>query len=527
MRYNEGMDILSAHLSSNLPALQQEYVAVFNELEGDLEGRVGAQRRLMESTAIYHDSVIGFGYLPKLYDTNALHHFNAIATTMYGIIAKVIARFDSDPAYRELFGFPPLLEHLVCLPTGYDCAVPITRFDFFLNEETLDFQFCEINTDGTSAMNEDREVVDALALTSTFAHASQHHDLKGQELFDPWVEEFLRIYHGARQAVPDPVVAIVDYTESATMYEFEEFRTRFERAGCRCIICDMSSLAYQDSTLYGTDVNPAHPAYDLPLAIDAVYRRAVTSEVLAELTAAPASAQQALKEGRATGHSSGGAYALVQAATSEAVCLIGGFRTNIAHCKQFFTVLHDARTGAFLSAEECGFIRKHVPYTTNLSNKDIDLNVVRGEKDRWIIKPRDGYGSVGVYAGVDLSQEAWEEAVDTYAEGPYVVQSYCRQFATPNTRPVPVDNTRTPLFTTLDGARQAQREGNLDPQVLEPWNILTGIYVYGGTFSGVYVRAGQQGIIVGFAGGITLGSYLVDYDPASAGLAVRTRVSHG
>jgi hypothetical protein len=57
---------------------------------------------------------------------------------------------------------------------------------------------------------------------------------------------------------------------------------------------------------------------------------------------------------------------------------------------------------------------------------------------------------------------------------------------------------------------------------LEPWNILTGLYLYNGRFSGVYVRAGQKGIIAGFAGGITVPSFLVNYNP-DGGLALRTR----
>ena len=40
----------------------------------------------------------------------------------------------------------------------YDCNIPIARIDIFYDEETGGFKFCEFNTDGTSAMNEDREL---------------------------------------------------------------------------------------------------------------------------------------------------------------------------------------------------------------------------------------------------------------------------------------------------------------------------------------------------------------------------------
>jgi hypothetical protein len=321
-------------------------------------------------------------------------------------------------------------------------------------------------------------------------------------------------------------VAIVDYTASATSYEFEEFRARFERRGCPCLICDVTQLVYRDGALYGTDVDPAHPAFGKPRRIDAVYRRAVTGELLAELEAdtgfdtgsgapgaevgAPASASP-LAPAR-------GARALVAAVEGGRVCMIGGFRTHVAHCKQLFTVLHLPETASFLTEDEAAFIRHHVPYTTRLDNQHIDLGAVKADKDRWIIKPEDGYGSKGVFAGVDQSQDEWEEAIDACSNERYVVQSYCEQYATPNTRLLPVDaQGKRPLTTAREWAAATPP---FDPTALEPFNVLTGLYLYGGRLSGIFVRAGQKGVIAGFAGGITVPAFLASYRP-EAGLALR------
>jgi hypothetical protein len=214
-----------------------------------------------------------------------------------------------------------------------------------------------------------------------------------------------------------------------------------------------------------------------------------------------------------------GAHALIRAVEERSICMIGGFVTHVAHCKQLFTVLHLPETAALLTEDERAFIRRHVPYTTRLDNRHIDLSVIKAEKDRWIIKPQDGYASQGVYAGIDHSQDAWGRLIDECSAKQYVVQHYCEQYAMPNTRVTPLDaNGKRRFVTAADWASASPT----DVARLEPWNILTGLYLYDGRFSGVYVRAGQKGIIVGFAGGITVPSFLAAYDPNTA-LALRTR----
>ncbi|MDR1083093.1 MAG: hypothetical protein LBL27_04405 [Coriobacteriales bacterium] len=550
-------DVTLAPTPPPLLPLQSAYRACFEQEGGDVAGRLATQNYLDNSTAIYHNTVIGLSFLPKLYDMDALRRLDALATTTYKILEKVTQRFLDDPSYRTLFGFPPLLERLICLPTGYKVSIPIMRMDIFFSETDFDFKFCEFNTDGASAMNEDREGANALSRSATFARASQKLGLKPQELFEAWVDELFAIYDSREGAVRDPLVAIVDYPLSATPYEFEEFRSRIEARGRRCLICDLATLEYHDGALYGTDLNTSRPGWDEPRRIDVVYRRAVTGEILAELEASErvnGEVGGGVDEGEsaiggegggrsgegdrsgeaestiggttvgttsstatgATG-STTGAHALICAVERGQTCMIGGFNTHVAHSKQLFTVLHLPETAAFLSDEENRFVRRHVPYTTRLDNQHIALDAVKADKDRWIIKPEDGYASKGVYAGIDYSPADWEELIDTCSALPYIVQSYCEQRTMLNTRPIPLDEKGERLFETAE-----KLPPSFDATALEPYNVLTGLYLYGGRLSGIYVRAGQKGIIVGFAGGITVPVFLAGYDP-KAGLALRTR----
>ncbi|MDR3316207.1 MAG: hypothetical protein LBS98_07010, partial [Coriobacteriales bacterium] len=156
----------------------------------------------------------------------------------------------------------------------------------------------------------------------------------------------------------------------------------------------------------------------------------------------------------------------------------------------------------------------------------IDLDVLKADKDSWIIKPEDGYGSKGVVAGRDQSAEDWAKALDRAADTVYLVQSFAPQYPMPNTRIIPVDESYKLLYSSPETAaaylNMHPEQGANALSSLEEWNSLTGLYLYNGRFAGTFIRAGQSGIIAGFAGGITLPTLLADYDP-HAGLAIRTR----
>jgi len=538
---------LDAELSANTAAVASKvtaagqnyrnaYLKAFTELDGDIAGRLAAQHYLNNSTALYHDSVITMGFIPQIYSADELDFFAECAHTTYEILEAMTERYCSDASYRKLFGFSPVLEYLISLPTEYDVAIPITRIDIFCDLETHDFMFCEFNTDGSSAMNEDREICNALSLSETFKQASHSMELCSQELFDPWVEAFGEIYahssYEKKQAGKGkPTVALVDYQEKTTIKELEEFQVRFERAGYRCLICDVAGLSYQDGVLYGIDVGSAQAApqttqrtapaaqqttqrtapaaQQTPTRIDAVYRRAVTSDIMIDLAEQEPDEKQTLAKLAQDGDAAG-VYALIAAARDEAICLIGGFKTQVAHSKTAFRMLHHPETLAFLNEEQCCFVQEHVPFTTELSAETIAAHQVLENKQRFIIKPIDGYGTQGVYAGQSYGADEWDQLLNDCSHEGYVLQEYCPQYAAPNTVPIPLDKDGNPLFATPEQAAQATADEQFDPQKLTPFNLLTGLFVYGGKFAGVYMRAGADALIVGFRGGVTLGTFIAD-----------------
>ena len=98
--------------------------------------------------------------IPKIYDRKTIETFSEIVDVTYGIFEKVIQKYLDDSEYRKLFPFSKALEELILLPVDYPIAVPVCRIDIFYNEENGQFKFCEFNTDGTSAMNENKVLDD-------------------------------------------------------------------------------------------------------------------------------------------------------------------------------------------------------------------------------------------------------------------------------------------------------------------------------------------------------------------------------
>lgn len=110
------------------------------------------------STAIHHGEYVRTCYMPKLFTETVFAQFGSDIRTLYGILNKVMRAYYRDPGYRALFGFDKTAEELILRADPSVSLLPMARIDFFYNEETGAYKYCEFNTDGTSAMNEDREL---------------------------------------------------------------------------------------------------------------------------------------------------------------------------------------------------------------------------------------------------------------------------------------------------------------------------------------------------------------------------------
>lgn len=424
-----------------LPVLNAQYrKLVAGREDAHRESAAAIRNYLLSSTAKYHNRVVRTLYLPKLFTEKELVLFDRAVNILYGIFDKVIAEYEQNESYRRMFGYPKELEELILRRPKYSCNIPIARIDLFYQEETGDYRFCEFNTDGTSAMNEDRELNTAFERSAAYREFHKTYSLQKFELFDTWVEEALKLYReyaGDDQALPS--VAIVDFMEHATTNEFVVFQERFEKRGCKTLLCDIRELTWDGKNCRSEDSTK----------IDLIYRRAVTSDILAHY--------QEVGD-------------FISAVKADAVCLLGDFRTQIVHNKILFKLLHKPETLRLLSYEEQTFIRAHIPVTISLEELERpEYSWIKEDafshKDNWIIKPEDSYGSQGVHAGVELTdQEAWNQLLHKMPGKDYILQQFNDPYRLYN------------IDLLTEGSKWVDTAN------------LTGLFVYNGKFKGIYSR---------------------------------------
>lgn len=161
------------------------------------------------------------------------------------------------------------------------------------------------------------------------------------------------------------------------------------------------------------------------------------------------------------------------AVKEDAVCLIGDFVTQIAHNKVLYRILHHPETQKFLTEEENAYVKAHVPYTALMTDRHLPYDEIKNDKDRWILKPLDSYGSKGVFAGVEYdSVEKWGEIVDAHQKEGYLAQEFHVPYQTKN----------------IDFSKGADTD-------FLPVSNLTGLFVYDGRLQGIYSRVSRGKII--------------------------------
>ncbi|MFW5985710.1 MAG: circularly permuted type 2 ATP-grasp protein, partial [Halanaerobiaceae bacterium] len=408
-----------------------------------------------QSSAIYEGEPVSFLYQPVFYRQQDIEELKEIAGGMVDILKKVIARYQNDPVFRDYFKFPELMEELILVDPGYDREFPMARFDIFYGPRQA--KFCELNADGTSGMNEARVIQMCFHDSEVMKDFAEEYVYQTYELFYSWIdalEENFRQFSGSEKAVENTNLAIVDFSGEGVESEFEEFRQRFEKSGYNTFICDPRELEYKEHSLFYKQQK-----------IDVIYRRATTSRLI-ERADEIQDLLNAYREG--------------------AVCVVGGFVSQIIHNKIIFAILHDQQKVDFLTPEEQQFIAKHVPYTAVFKYSDSELRQkVLDNKDNYILKPQDWYACHGVYAGPDYTLSEWKEIIEEIKGQEYIVQEFC---CPPQRKMLTIENGE---------------------YCFEDYNVLTGVYLYNHEFNGIYNRAGRENIIGSVVESFTLPAFLI------------------
>lgn len=477
----------NAYGTSFTRALEDEFNQIIRQTSGDRAGRERADAYLAHSHALYHGEPTPWAFTPKIFDKAMCELLKNAAETMGTIMDKITKAFRTDEAFRAQFGLDPEFARLCCLDTGYDQEIPLARVDIFLHEDTGAYQFCELNTDGSAGMVTTDEITHALTLTTAYQTFVQYHpNLRSFDISSSWVRAVCSLYASWEQdrttqphaevdtpeqtsAIPNSL-AIVDYAESIDREDVAHFVELFARRGVSARFVDVRDLRFERTA------SGQGQLMDSDGSISCVWRRAVTSELWEK----PCSGREAL----------------IRAAEENATCIIGGFRTWPCATKTIFAVMWGDEASNILTPDEVAFIHEHVPYTEVLSPAS---DVSRfSDKDAWIVKPSGGYNARGVLAGLDADEQTWRTALATTAQEGGVIQHYAPQYWMPTMRGTLIEGAHrgAPAQTDVDGFAEATQ--------------MEGLYLFNGTFAGVYTRCGFANTIGEWTSRLNMACFVED-----------------
>ncbi|HEV8470993.1 MAG TPA: circularly permuted type 2 ATP-grasp protein, partial [Candidatus Limnocylindria bacterium] len=320
---------------------------------------------------------------------------NAAAETIHAALGRLERALLKNEDLRRELDLDPREEALALADPGFACASPSSRLDGFIGEDGV-IRFVEYNAESPAGMAYNDELAQVFASLPVMRRFRERFRMRVVPTRGRQLTAMLRA-HRSRSS-KGPAIAIVDWRGLPTLTEFEMFQRFFESRGIATVICAPEDLRYSRGTLRAA----GRP-------VDLVYRRVLTSELLAQDSVA---------------------RPLVRAYLEGAVTVVNSFRAKLLHKKMSLALLSDDQYEALYTPPQRAAIAKHVPWTrkvreghTTHAGRVVDLaDFVMRHRDRLVLKPNDEYGGKGVVLGWTVDQHEWEQSFLAALASSYVVQ---------------------------------------------------------------------------------------------------------
>lgn len=321
------------------------------------------------------------------------------AETMAVIGERVAQQAMISRTLFDQLGVTEAEERLIRLDPGYATASTASRVDAFLLPDGL--HFAEYNAESPAGPAYTERLAELFDAQPVMARFREGRSVRYPRIIEPLLGALLDSYREWGGRAQPPTIAIVDWREVPTWAEFEILREAFTAAGVPTVVSDPRELEFD-----GTNLRAAGRPVDL------VYRRVLINDILARPEECGA---------------------LVRAYEARAVCVANTFRCKLPNKKALFAVLTDPRNAQLFSPMEHAVIAAHVPWTRTLADteteKDGDeaplLEMVRRERETFVLKPNDEYGGKGVLLGWEASSAEWDAAIQAALgepKGAWIVQ---------------------------------------------------------------------------------------------------------
>lgn len=300
-------------------------------------------------------------------------------------------------------------EQMARINPRYKSLCTSSRFDIYLHGE--DFKILEYNAETPAGVGDQmsfERVFDDVPEVQNFLGENNHWKPR------PHIELLKALDLAYRQTggkKEKPNIAIVDWEGVSTVSEFEILRDFWNAEGYKTIIANPFELDYDGEHLRVGDFE-----------VDIFYKRVIIHEFLEHFDET---------------------HPLSRAYADGNVCMSNNFRVKIPHKKTSFAILTDEKYEWIFTPKQIELIRKHIPWTrrvregkTTFQGKEGDLlELLRREREKFILKPHDDYGGHGISLGWENSESEWDEVLENALKHCFVAQER-----------VEVDKVKIPTF---------------------------------------------------------------------------------
>lgn len=383
---NERLEKLVEKLDEKLLAKYRFDTPLFDELS-----------RIQKQTGILHDERPICPFLrPHFFPRSRYEAIKYAAENLHLAFERMTeAALENREIMAEL-GLTEEEERMARLNPGYRNLCVSSRLDAFLCGE--DFYFLEYNAETPAGIG------DQYSFDRVFEKVPEVQEfLKENRYWRPAPHETLlsalvSAYRETGGKKEKPNIAIVDWEGVSTASEFEILRAFWQSQGYNTIIANPFELNYDGKTLRAGD-----------FCVDIFYKRVIIHEFL-----------EAFDE----------THPLIRAYADGNVCMANSFRVKMAHKKTSFAVLSDEKYEWIFTKDQLAIIKKHIPWTrrvrevkTTFEGREVDLlELLRAERERFILKPNDDYGGHGICPGWESSASEWEKVLEDALKHCFVAQ---------------------------------------------------------------------------------------------------------
>lgn len=287
-------------------------------------------------------------------------------------------------------------EKMARLDPRYGGLCVSSRFDTYLSGD--DFKFLEYNAETPAGIGDQitfEKVFEKVPEVQEFLAQNKHWLPRPRYRLLEALDAAYRDMGGKKEK---PNIAIVDWEGVSTFSEFVILRDCWLAEGYNTIIATPFELEYDGKVLRVGDFE-----------VDIFYKRVLIHEFLEKFDET---------------------HPLVRAYADGNVCMANNFRVKIPHKKTSFAIMSDEKYEWIFTAEQRELIRKHIPWTrivrnckTTFHGKEVDLlELLRRERENFILKPHDDYGGHGISFGWENSASEWDDLLENAMKGCFIIQ---------------------------------------------------------------------------------------------------------